>query len=261
MVPRDVRAAAAALGVPLGSVTALEGATGASWSCGDHVLRTGTSEQVRRELLAMSAASSVVPVAEVLEAADFVGEDDEGRAVLLLRRLPGRPAADVRDVPPAAARRVGEACGRLHTVLARVAAPQGLPVVGDTGPPSAESAPAGHRLLHLDLHPFNVLVDEGGEVTGVVDWANAAAGPETLDRARTWSILTLDPASARLRRDPSREALVNGWAAAARWDEFTAEARAWACEYMLDDLAGRYDADRLSHVREERDRARAAACC
>jgi aminoglycoside phosphotransferase (APT) family kinase protein len=42
-------------------------------------------------------------------------------------------------------------------------------------------------LLHLDLHPENVLMGPGGPV--VVDWANARDGPAELDPALTWVIL------------------------------------------------------------------------
>src|SRR3954462_5501389 len=67
------------------------------------------------------------------------------------------------------------------------------------------------RLLHLDLHPFNVLVDEDGEPTGVIDWANAAGGDPELDRARTWSILTLDPSVRPLRENPGWGTLTDHW--------------------------------------------------
>jgi len=42
-------------------------------------------------------------------------------------------------------------------------------------------------VVHLDLHLFNILTGTRGEVTGVLDWANAAAGDPDLDRARTWT--------------------------------------------------------------------------
>lgn len=49
------------------------------------------------------------------------------------------------------------------------------------------NAPAS--LLHLDYHPQNVLV-EGLQVTGVIDWANAAAGDRHFDAATTAVILS-----------------------------------------------------------------------
>ncbi len=48
---------------------------------------------------------------------------------------------------------------------------------------------APSSLLHLDYHPQNVLV-EGLRVTGVIDWANAAAGDRHLDAATTAVILS-----------------------------------------------------------------------
>jgi aminoglycoside phosphotransferase (APT) family kinase protein len=44
----------------------------------------------------------------------------------------------------------------------------------------------GERLLHLDLHPENVLLSSRGPV--VIDWTNARAGDPSLDIALTWVI-------------------------------------------------------------------------
>jgi len=40
------------------------------------------------------------------------------------------------------------------------------------------------RLLHMDLHPENVLLSPAGPV--VIDWTNARAGDPALDVAMTW---------------------------------------------------------------------------
>jgi aminoglycoside phosphotransferase (APT) family kinase protein len=48
-------------------------------------------------------------------------------------------------------------------------------------------APAGGSLLHLDLHPDNVVLADGGPV--VIDWSNATSGPSTLDVATSALIL------------------------------------------------------------------------
>ena len=45
----------------------------------------------------------------------------------------------------------------------------------------------GERLLHLDLHPENVLLSSHGPV--VIDWTNAEAGDPALDVALTWVIV------------------------------------------------------------------------
>jgi aminoglycoside phosphotransferase (APT) family kinase protein len=44
----------------------------------------------------------------------------------------------------------------------------------------------GARLLHLDLHPDNILLSSRGPV--VIDWTNARAGAPALDVALTWVI-------------------------------------------------------------------------
>ena len=46
--------------------------------------------------------------------------------------------------------------------------------------------PAG-ALLHLDLHPDNVVLTAGGPV--VIDWSNATGGPSTLDIAMSALII------------------------------------------------------------------------
>lgn len=51
----------------------------------------------------------------------------------------------------------------------------------------AIGAPGGVPVLHMDLHPLNVLLGEDGPV--VIDWSNARRGPAGLDVAMTALIL------------------------------------------------------------------------
>lgn len=248
-LPALVELATAALGLLTDRVVTLGGATGRTWACGDHVLRVGGAEDLAREVWAMTAASVAVPVPDVLDLAEFPDEKGRACAGLLLTRLPGRPAMDTDGMSPREARDIGEACGRLHSVLASVGPPAGMSVLGH-GEVCTIDATVERRLLHLDLHPLNVLVKDGS-VSGVIDWANAAIGPPVLDRARSWSVMTLDPAALPMHQDPRFTALLDGWSSVAGWPDLPAAARAWACEYLLDDLDGRYPADRLEHVRAE----------
>jgi aminoglycoside phosphotransferase (APT) family kinase protein len=57
--------------------------------------------------------------------------------------------------------------------------------------------PTGGRraLVHLDLHPGNVMV-ESGHVTGVIDWPNAALGDPAADVAVTRVTTTVGPLDA-----------------------------------------------------------------
>jgi Ser/Thr protein kinase RdoA (MazF antagonist) len=242
-LPGIVVQAAAALGLDPAGLGGLHGASGSSWAAGSGVLRVGPRAAVQRELAASGAAAAVLPVPRVLDRADF-GD----HTALLLERLPGRPAGELALGGPEQARAAGLACGRVYDVLARVAAPAGL----RTAPGAPEPAgPGPGRLLHLDLHPLNVLVsDDGAVVTGVLDWANTHAGDPVLDRARSWAILTLDPMAREARALPGWAALAAGWTEAGRLGAIPAAARAWACKFMLADLASRYSPAELAHVRE-----------
>jgi Ser/Thr protein kinase RdoA (MazF antagonist) len=241
-LPGAVAAGAAALGLDPAGLRSLRGESRSSWDAGSAVLRVGGRAVLDREVAAAAAAASVLPVPRVLDRADF-GD----HTALLLERLPGRPAGELALGGPEQARAAGLACGRVYGLLAGVPAPAGLRAVpGAPGP--AIDGPA--RLLHLDLHPLNVLVsDDGAVVTGVLDWANTHAGDPVLDRARSWAILALDPIARAAQPLPGWAALAAGWSEAGRLAEVPAAARAWACRFMLADLADRYSPAELAHVR------------
>lgn len=73
----------------------------------------------------------------------------------------------------------------LHDELHAIEAPDGLPTVGE-----------GDRLLHLDLHPANVILSPAGPV--VIDWANARRGEPLFDVAFTWLICSTSSGVGRL---------------------------------------------------------------
>ena len=87
----------------------------------------------------------------------------------------------------------------LHAALDRVPAPAAAPRLPGDGEP---------RLVHLDLHPVNVICSPDGPV--LLDWTNAMAGPRTVDVATTWLIMACHEAPANLATviDASRAALV-----------------------------------------------------
>ncbi|MBI9115826.1 phosphotransferase [Sanguibacter suaedae] len=254
------RWAAARLGLPDDEPVSLGGATGQVFAHGRHVLRTGWSAVLDTELLAAGAASSVVPVPTVLDRVDDPGT---GRSVVLQPLLPGSTAYVDESVGERRARRRGEACGHVHRALADLAAPAGLPVAAGLGPGTAPSGmaqseaalPAPPGLLHLDLHPLNLLLGDDDEVVAVLDWTNTAAGPADLDRARTATVLHLDPEARLIADAPVWRAFVDGWTRVAGLDDVPPVALAWACRYMADDLAARYPAQAIAHLVTAHDRA------
>jgi Ser/Thr protein kinase RdoA (MazF antagonist) len=62
--------------------------------------------------------------------------------------------------------------------------------LGQIPPPRHElpvADPPGEVLVHLDLHPGNVVLTDAGPV--VIDWTNAAIGTPGLDAANSWLTL------------------------------------------------------------------------
>ena len=215
-VARLVGQAAEFFGLDAGRAVPLGGMTGQVFALDDHVLRVGWPGVLDREAVAAAAGATVVPVPEVLARYD----GPEG-AVVLLPRIAALPAATLTGMDLDQARRRGEACGRMQLALGEVPAPEGLPLVGPTlGGEPLDGQPAdGPRLLHLDLHPLNVLVGPDAEIAAVLDWTNAAAGPADYDRARTASILRYDPVAISLRNDLVWVAFSAGWTVAAGLDD------------------------------------------
>ena len=119
--------------------------------------------------------------------------------------------------------------------------------------------PFREGILHLDYHPLNVLVD-AGELTGIIDWANAIIGDVRADFARTYSILRwlpfpMDGEQARVVRRCFRL----GWAAGYREEAGSlpnlAPFIAWAAMLLQRDLGPKIDTPGFWISRKDLDRA------
>lgn len=75
-------------------------------------------------------------------------------------------------------RGTGAQLADLHQRLHRIAAPEWMP---------AAPSGTGERVVHLDLHPLNVMMTARGPF--VIDWANSARGDPHVDVALTWLLL------------------------------------------------------------------------
>jgi tRNA A-37 threonylcarbamoyl transferase component Bud32 len=107
------------------------------------------------------ARSQGYPVPEVIAVS---GRD------LVLDRITGPTMQEVLSGGTGSLSDMATQLADLHHRLHRIAGPDWLPSRGD-----------GDRLLHLDLHPKNVILGPSGPV--VIDWSNAARGPAALDPA------------------------------------------------------------------------------
>jgi aminoglycoside phosphotransferase (APT) family kinase protein len=117
---------------------------------------------------------------------------------LVMERIEGPDMLDDLVGHPWWVARYARVLAGLHDRLHQLTAPAGLP--RPFGP--------GDRVLHLDLHPANVMLTADGPV--VIDWSNVSAGPPGADVAMTIMIMAssdtdelppwIRPAVAGLRR-------------------------------------------------------------
>lgn len=100
---------------------------------------------------------------------------------LVMERVDGPSMIAALERRPWLVRRHGAILAELHQRLHEIPAP---PELGIPAGPGED----GDQMLHLDLHPLNVLVGARGPV--VIDWTNAARGEGSADVALTWLLLS-----------------------------------------------------------------------
>jgi aminoglycoside phosphotransferase (APT) family kinase protein len=115
---------------------------------------------------------------------------DAGDGWLLMERLDGKSLLDAMPRTPKGIRDGALITAHMHKRLATVPAPDWLP----DGP-----GPSGNAVLHLDLHPMNIMKTRSGPV--VIDWGIARRGDPAVDVANTWALLHAGEApGSRLQR-------------------------------------------------------------
>ncbi|MEV4167429.1 phosphotransferase [Nonomuraea dietziae] len=142
--------------------------------------------------------------------------DAEGPDILM-EHVAGPSLLEETARAPARAAEHGELLAGLLRRLSTVRSPGWL---------QAAAGRPGNRLLHLDLHPGNVLLT--GDGPRVVDWANAARGAPGADAACTWLILataTVTQPSLEEGRAGLLAAFLDGVDPAAARPHLRAEAR------------------------------------
>lgn len=109
-----------------------------------------------------------VPVPEVF---------DVGEGELVMERIDGPTMLQAVTRRPHELSRHARTLAALHEAVHAVAPPDGL---------EHPFGPAG-VLLHLDLHPDNVILSRAGPI--LIDWQGAVAGPAASDLIHTWLLL------------------------------------------------------------------------
>lgn len=127
-----------------------------------------------------------------------------GGTEIVMERIVGPMMMDAMMRKPWLMRHYARQLADLHDRLHVIPAPEWLPDLD-----------GGNRLVHLDLHPMNVMITAAGPI--VIDWPNAARGNALIDVALTFVLLTCPqmPGSRVLNTaiQPVRVALARTFAA------------------------------------------------
>lgn len=118
--------------------------------------------------------------------------DVDGRD-MVLERIDGPTMQEVLEADVSRFEREVRTLAALHERLHAITAPPGLDAIAD-----------GEALLHLDLHPKNVIHSPSGPV--VIDWANARRGHWADDVAQTIAVVWSALGDPEMR---GREAIVH----------------------------------------------------
>jgi tRNA A-37 threonylcarbamoyl transferase component Bud32 len=132
--------------------------------------RNGRS-QVHEAKVMIFVRSNGYPVPEVFEVSD------DG-VNLIMERIEGPTMIEAAASQPGKLNDFGHDLAELHQSLHLMIAPEWF-----TNAPCG----SGEHLLHMDLHPLNVILSPSGPV--VIDWTNAARGNPLVDVAATWVLL------------------------------------------------------------------------
>ena len=108
-----------------------------------------------------------------------VDEVSDDGTELVMERIEGVNMVEALNATPWKAKRFGRTLARLHDQLHELSGPEWL---------SPAPVGLGDRLLHLDLHPLNVMMSPRGPI--VIDWANAVRGNPNIDVALTWTLIS-----------------------------------------------------------------------
>jgi aminoglycoside phosphotransferase (APT) family kinase protein len=117
-----------------------------------------------------------VPAVEEISADGFA---------MVMERIEGPNMVAMMGNRPWTIPRMGRVLAELHGSLHELTAPSWLP-----------DAPVGqgNGLLHLDLHPLNVMMGRKGPV--VIDWARACQGDPAVDVALAWILIAAGEVAA-----------------------------------------------------------------
>ena len=156
-----------------------------------------------------------------------IDEVSDDGSEMVMERIDGPSMVDAISQAPWTVRRQARTLADLHSRLHEIPAPDFLPPapVGD-----------GDRILHMDLHPLNVLVSRRGPV--VIDWANACRGDPVVDVGVAWVLMAAGQIPGNKLKAAllgfGRALLVNGFLSQFDRAEVNRQLRAVVCWKVTD---------------------------
>lgn len=108
-----------------------------------------------------------------------VDELSDAGTELVMERITGVNMVEALNNAPWKAKRFGRILAELHKELHELPGPEWLTLT---------TLRAGTQLLHMDLHPLNVMMSDRGPI--VIDWGNAVRGDPRTDVAVTWTLMS-----------------------------------------------------------------------
>jgi aminoglycoside phosphotransferase (APT) family kinase protein len=147
-----------------------------------------------------------------------VEEVSDDGSEIVMERIDGKSMVEAIGAAPWSVRRQARVLADLHHQLHDIAAPEFLP-----------SAPigAGNRVIHMDLHPLNVMIGPKGAV--VIDWTSASTGDPLVDVGLAWVLMAAGQIPGNRVKATllgwGRALLVNGFVAGFDRPEVTARLR------------------------------------
>ncbi len=107
-----------------------------------------------------------------------IDEVSEDGLDLVMERVDGPSMVQAIGSAPWRVRRYGHILADLHTHLHNVPPPDFL---------ASTPGLTGNSVVHLDLHPLNVIIGKKGPV--VIDWSNASLGDPDTDVGLAWVLM------------------------------------------------------------------------
>ena len=167
-----------------------------------------SQEEIEREATgARIAREAGLPVPVVRDVIEI-----QGSPAIVYERVPGQPMDEYVAENPGIMQELATRMAQLHQEVHKIKAPGGLPKVREEleqrirrlealseplkehALKTLETLPDGDVLLHCDLHPQNILVDDDSELH-LIGWSNISSGHPWADVMRSYLIIHLSRTS------------------------------------------------------------------